>query len=245
MEEQKNRFERAAARPTLTDDRKNRFERHTETEAATRREDHSLSRQDAQERTEKERSVWAGDGRGGGVRTTSGVPLDPETLRLKQASDADRAARQNPSQSVALLSLANIEAITVFWESRHPELFQSEFNAENMKNFILRQMSLGATFGIELLDFAFRWLTENNYLEQQFVTPRRRGEGANKPAPRVYPEFVTPAQEAERGREEGEEAAARHIRDVAAALTLPFAELQKKVRAANPNYGQRFAGENI
>jgi hypothetical protein len=157
---------------------------------------------------------------------------------LKQASDASRV--KAPVVNGTPLANEDICAIILFWESRHPEYFRSEFNATNMKNCLFAQIATGnMTFGIEALDKCFAWLDANGYLEKQFTTPRPRGEFVNSGAPKVYPVFTTPAEREGQAQEAQDAALTDHLRVVEAALRLPFAELQKHVRATNPNYASK------
>jgi hypothetical protein len=233
-DDRQNVFERRAARSTLSEDRKNRFTRHQEVVAARR---NTQALPDRIARNEAQRSSWAGDGRAGNVRTSGGVTttLDPETARLKQLSDASRQKAQPVPYAPTPQDLT---AFTLRFLETHPEFYESVWNSEAMKNFLLEHIANGTlVWGVEAYERAYGELKKGGYLEEA-PRPRTRGEFVSRPAPRAYPPFVPRAEMAAEHEREVAEAAQRVATEQDFARSLDFATLQKQVRGSLKDYGR-------
>ena len=88
----------------------------------------------------------------------------------------------------------------------------------------------GAVFGIELLDTAFRWLSENNHLETAPSTVRKRGEVVSAAAPEIFPHDA-PEEISARSELARQVAESIEDGDAARARSLPFEELEREVKA--------------
>jgi hypothetical protein len=232
MNDTQNPFERAKIRTTLADDRKTRFDRN---DAARAKRLSDTTERDARvKRNAQQRSAWSGDARAGGTRTMS-VLLDPATAKLKTAADAERKVQ--PVAPPVLPSGMTIAAIILEWERNNPNYHRSEFNAENMKNFLLTNIAAGTLdWSYEALDATYQWLRENNYLEDA-PRPRKRGEFATTSAPKIYAPFLSGEARAAEGDRQRIEQARLIEKDVERALSVPFDQLQKQVRASLSRYG--------
>jgi hypothetical protein len=223
-----NAFQRAAAQPTLVDDRKNRFQRHTENVAA-RRADTSQHDQRVTTR-ENQRANWVGDNRDGGVKTTSGIALDPKTAELKAASDASRKLVPAAAPQV-MPSEATILAISEHWAAKHPEFYPSALNLASMRAFVRKNFDQGIPFGTELLDAGLKYLWENNHLERSpNARPRKRGEIVNSGAPIPFI-YDTPEEQQSRAEFAQLFAKQTEAEEAERAKSMSFDELQREVKS--------------
>jgi len=231
-DERRNVFERAQARATLAEDRKNRFTRHAEA-VATRRDTQALT--DRIERNASQRASWAGDGRGNVHTTPCLTTLDPETARLKQLSDASRR-KLVPVPYVP--TPQDLAAFTVRFLELHPEFYESVWNSEAMKNYLLTHIANGTLrWGVEAYERSYEELKQGGYLEEA-PRPRKRGEFVSRCAPRAYPPFVSRAKMIAEQERHHAETARRVATERDYARALDFATLQKQVRGALGSYGR-------
>jgi hypothetical protein len=178
-------------------------------------------------------AVAASDAKSGRPKTASGVLLDTKTAEAKRRRDDDLAAGRSATSTPPPLPLspATMEAVTASWLQLTPDFYNSEFNRTSMRNWVRMNVERnGAVFGIELLDTAFRWLTENNYLEKAPSTVRKRGEVVTAAAPEIFP--YDAAEEISARRELARQVA-ESVDDGEAerARNLPFEQLEREVKA--------------
>ncbi len=232
MNDTLNVFERRQPRGTLADDRKTRFAKLHERRSAALRESNTL--EDRVERNAAQRASWSGDARAGGLHTASGVTLDAETARLKVAAEESR----KPKPSVAPEPTdATVYAVASRWMADHLGFYRSPHNGENFKRFMLAQTAAGKlTWDYESFSVAHDWLQANGYFEKP-PAPRRR-EFAMTTAPKVYPPFLSAEERADADAQRRAEHARRMGREIERAVSLPFEQLRREVRAGFTDLGR-------
>ena len=214
-------------------DLQNRFAKHDQARA-TRREAERRQVQAAHaDRVEHDANAWHGSQRTAN-RTVSGITLDPATLSAKRQRDDDleagRLAAREPGHPP--LSPATMEAVSASWAAMTPAFYPSEFNRRSLVNWVRMNVERnGATFGIELLDAGFKWLSENNHFERDPSIVRKRGDVVADTAPTIFE--YEPAEE-KQAREQLARDVARSIEEGEAqrAKDLPFEELRREVRSS-------------
>lgn len=181
-------------------------------------------------RVEQDKTAWHGSSRVEG--RVGGTVLDPQTAQAKRDRDDDLAAGRTAATPPPLpLSPASIEAVTVAWLQMTPDFYNSEFNRTSMSNFCRMNVEKnGAVFGIELLEAAFHWLSENNHLEKPPLTVRKRGEVTSQAAPVLF-EYEAPEQREAREQAAREVAISIENEAERRAKNVPFEELQKEARS--------------
>jgi hypothetical protein len=231
MNEQQNVFQKRQARLTLAEDRLTKFDKNDEARAKRLAD---TSERDARiKRNEAQRSAWSGDHRTGGVRTTSGVALDPETVKLKSAAEAGRRPKP-PSPPEP--SDATVCAVALQWMAEHPNFYRSPHNGANFKNFMFSQTAAGKlTWDYESFTVAHDWLEANGYFEKP--PARKRREFAMTSAPKVYPPFLSDRERAAEDDRARVKQARRIEKEVERALSLPFDQLRQQVRGGLKAYG--------
>jgi hypothetical protein len=208
-------------------DPRNRFEVANANRAAElkRSADNASARRNA--------AVATNDAKSGRPKTASGVLLDPKTAEAKRRRDDDLAAgkvERNVPEHPAL-SPSTMEAITAAWLQMTPEFYNSEFNRTSMKNWVRMNVERKhCVFGIELLDTAFRWLTENNYLEKVPSTVRKRGAVVSAAAPEIFP-YDAPEEISARSELARQVAESVENAEAERARNLPFEQLEREVKA--------------
>jgi hypothetical protein len=233
--EQKNKFDRARAakaQPSLESDRKSRFDKAQELRDVQRAD--TTAHDERLAEREKRHNTWAGPGRAGAPSATTpgGTPLDPETARLKVASDAQRAAAQQPKPAPVLLSQDDLEAWAKLWEERHPNWYRSEFNAANFAAALLTNVANGKLlWRYDSFEAVGEFLEKEGYFEGPPAESRRRGDFIGSVAPKIYPPF-TPAADAAREEELAKATAAENAAQADAAKKMSFADLQEVIRAS-------------
>jgi hypothetical protein len=178
-------------------------------------------------------AVAANDAKGERPKTASGVLLDAKTAEAKRRRDDDLAAgkseRNVPEHPP--LSPSTMEAITAAWLQMTSEFYNSEFNRTSMRNWVrMNAERNGAVFGIELLDTAFRWLSENNHLEKAPSTIRKRGEVVSAAASEIFP-YDAPEEISARSELARQVAESVENAETERARNLPFEQLEREVKA--------------
>lgn len=199
---------------------------------------------DAQKR-EDEKNQRKEEKRANAQTATGGTNLDAETIKAKEAYEAERRAPKN-----AAAALPTFDAIMAVVEKflNTPEgrsIFRSEDNYESICNLLVKRLFLGEIeLTLKATADTVTYLLHNGFLEfapgesfdpETGGTVRKRGD-VTRPASRVYPRFFHPShaiadqlvnmyEAQQRWREETEQ-----LRKDLDTDKLSFEDLQKSVR---------------
>jgi hypothetical protein len=127
---------------------------------------------------------------------------------------------------------ATLEAVTRDWLSRNPGFYNSDFNRTSMRNFLQKNINENRVVpGVEMLDVAFEWLTQNNHLEKAPGTVRRRGEVVSSAVVKLF-EYTSPESQAALDQEQAARAVADRDREDKVNRSLSLDSLRRKANAA-------------
>jgi hypothetical protein len=135
---------------------------------------------------------------------TGGTTLDQETLKAKQAYEAER--RRPKGAEVKLPDHSVIFALIekYLYTDAGPRMYLSQDNFESICNYIVKGLVLGTIeLSLQAVADAHAWLLAHGFIE---LAPgesvdratggivRKRGD-VSRPASRVYPPFIHPSHE--------------------------------------------------
>jgi hypothetical protein len=180
----------------------------------------------------------------------SNLQRDPETARLKAASDASRTA---PTAAPLDIDLGTVEACVAYWKANWPngkllfELYEdNEFTKRQLVEATQYLIKRGHAINPQLAEDAFMLCYNGNHLDPKRRRDRAgnvihlRGE-AGRPAPMPFPRVIWPDEAAAVEREQQEKAVATAAVETARAKSLPFDQLKKEAtkdrKSARPEMG--------
>jgi hypothetical protein len=230
--------ERRATPPSLADDQKSRFDREQDRRNAERADTTVFDSR--VEKIADRNATWI----------HKNLQRDPETARLKAASDTSRTA---PAAAPLGIDLGAVEACVAYWKANWPngkllfELYEdNEFTKRQLVEATQYLIKRGHAINPQLAEDAFMLCYNGNHLDPKRRRDRAgnvihlRGE-AGRPAPMPFPRVIWPDEAAAVEREQQEKAVATAAVETARAKSLPFDQLKKEAtkdrKSSRPEMG--------